>query len=54
MTQKTIFNILKDFAFNPLDPGSIYVFVGSVLASNITEKRVRRFSWNFHEMLEII
>ena len=43
----------EDFALNPLDPGWIYSFVGSVLAGNITEKRVHRFSWNFHDIFEI-
>ena len=42
----------EDIAYNPLDPGSIYVFVGPVLASNITEKRVHGSSWNFHEISE--
>ena len=31
-------------AFNPLDPGSIFLFSGSVFDSDIMEKRVNGFS----------
>ena len=38
-----------DVTFNPLNPGSIYLFPGSVFVCNIMEKRVNGFSWNFYE-----
>ena len=34
----------QDAAINPLNPGSIYLFPGSVFISNIMEKRVNGFS----------
>ena len=39
-----------DVAVNPLNPGSIYLFNGSVFVCNIMEKRVNGFSSNFYEM----
>ena len=43
---------IKDVAFNPLDPGPIFLFSGFVFVSNIMEKRVNEFTWHFHDMLE--
>ena len=40
-------------AFNPLGPGLIFLFYGSVFASNIMEKQVNGFSWNFQDMSEV-
>ena len=42
----------QDVAMNPLNPGSIYLFSGSVFVCNIVEKEKREngFSWNFCEM----
>ena len=40
----------EDVAFNPLDPGSILAFSGSVLDTNIMKKRVKKISWNFQDM----
>ena len=39
----------RDVAVNPLIPGSIYLFPGSVFVCNIMEKRMNGFSWNLHE-----
>ena len=35
--------------FNPLNPGSIFLFSRSMFVSNM-EKQVKAFSWNFQEM----
>ena len=43
----------EDIACNLLDPGSIYSFAGSELASNITEKTGTWISMIFLDMLEI-
>ena len=40
----------RDVAVNPLNPGSIHLFSGSVFVCNIMEKRVNGFSLNFYEM----
>ena len=40
----------RDLADNPLNPGSIFPFSGSVFVSNITGKRMNGFLWNFHHM----
>ena len=37
----------RDVTVNPLNPGSIYIFPGSVFVCNIMEKRVSRFPWFF-------
>ena len=34
----------RDVTVNPLNPGSIYLFLGSVFVCNIMEKRVNGFS----------
>ena len=39
----------RDVTVKPLNPGSIYLFPGSVFVCNIMEKRVNRFSWKFYE-----
>ena len=39
----------RDIMINPLNPGSIYLFPGSVFVCNIMEKRANGFSWNFDE-----
>ena len=39
-----------DVAVNSFDPGSIFLFSGSVFVSNIMEKQLNGFSWNFHDM----
>ena len=41
----------QDVTVNPLNPGSIYLFPGSVFACNIMEKGVNGISWNFYETL---
>ena len=38
-----------DVKVNPLNPGSIYLFSGSVTVCNIMEKQVNGFSWNFYK-----
>ena len=41
----------RDLVVNDsLNPGSICLFSGSVFVSNIKEKRMNGFSWNFHDM----
>ena len=40
----------RNVAVNSLNPGSIFLFPGSVFVSNIIEKLVNGFSCNFHEM----
>ena len=37
------------YAVNPLNPGSLFLFPGMVFVSNVMEKRVSGFSWNFHD-----
>ena len=44
---KRNWNNFWDVMVNPLNPGSIYVFPGSVFLCNIMEKWVNGFSWNF-------
>ena len=39
----------RDVTVNPLNPGSIYLFPGSVIFCNIMEKQVNGFSWNFYD-----
>ena len=39
-----------DVAENPLDPGSNFLFSGSVPNSKIMEKRVNGFSWKVQDM----
>ena len=34
----------RDVTVNPLDPGSIYLFPGSVFVCNVMEKQVNGFS----------
>ena len=41
---------LRDVTINPLNPGLIYLFSGSVFVYNIMEKRVNGFSRIFYEM----
>ena len=40
----------RDIVVNPLNPGSIFLFSGSVFVSNIIEKRVNDFLWNLYYM----
>ena len=40
----------EDVAVSPLNPGCHFRFSGSVFVSNILEKKVNGFSWNFHEI----
>ena len=58
LTQGAILKHFRDVSVNPLNPGSINLFPGSVFVCNIMEKGVNGFSWNFYEMsrttLEII
>ena len=42
-----------DVAVNSLDARSIFLFSGSLFVSNIMEKRLNGFSWNFHDTTQV-
>ena len=53
-TEHEIKNNLKHFrvvVMNPLNSGSIFLFCESVVVNTIMEKRMKGFSWNFHDLL---
>ena len=39
----------RDFTINPLNPGPIYLFPGSVFVCYNIEKQMDGFSWFFYE-----
>ena len=40
----------RDVVVDPLNPGLIILFPGSVIVNKIMENRWTEFSWNFHKM----